>query len=187
MKYGYYHERIAEVDNRHMINLLQKEHVDAIICEENVNKIGQEQYEKLNEAISMLKPGDTLVVPTIRDLRKTVIQLAAFLNILERQDIHFLVIDRDAEINMEDYSVLIHKFAEMEKNLIRHRTSSGLKRARKEGRVGGRPRISQETIDRIQFLYNTDKYSLREIADQCDISLGTAYKYVQLKHEPKDF
>lgn len=71
------------------------------------------------------------------------------------------------------------KIAEMEKSVIRERTTKGLKEARLKGRVGGRPRISPETIEKIKSLYNHKRYTLRQIAQECNISLGTAYKYVQ--------
>jgi AcrR family transcriptional regulator len=39
--------------------------------------------------------------------------------------------------------------------------------------------VSEETIERIRFLYKFRSYTLREIAEECNVSLGTAYKYVQ--------
>lgn len=54
-----------------------------------------------------------------------------------------------------------------------------MKAARRRGKIGGIPKISKETVERIKILYNDRSYTLREIAEECDVSLGTAYKYVQ--------
>lgn len=181
-RYGYFHKHIVETENREIKSELTKAGCQQIICEEDINANGNAQYAQLTSLIDHMSEGDTLVVYSPAELRKTVIQISALIHKLEEKNIHFEVLHRGAEVPMDQYIQLLHHLADMEKDLIRNRTSRGLKRARSEGRVGGRPRVSQETIDRIQFLYNTDKYSLREIADQCGISLGTAYKYVQLRH-----
>lgn len=181
-KYGYFHKHIVEKENRDIQAMLKNAGCQKIVCEEDINANGTAQYAKLTELIHEMKQGDTLVTTDAVELRKTVIQISALIDELDRNGLEFDILNRGAEISMPEYKRLVHSLANMEKDLIRNRTSRGLKRARSEGRVGGRPRVSQETIDRIQFLYNTDKYSLREIADQCGISLGTAYKYVQLRH-----
>ena len=182
MKYGYYYQNTVETKNREAVQKLEKAGCDSIVCEKDLNAKGEAQYIELNQLVEGCKAGDIVVIPDVSHLRKTVIQIDAFVKKLDRIDAQLQVIDHVVDIDDEMFLTLINYFSTMEKSLIRNRTSRGLKRARTEGRVGGRPRISQETIDRIQFLYNTDKYSLREIADQCNISLGTAYKYVQLKH-----
>ncbi len=74
---------------------------------------------------------------------------------------------------------LVSEIAEMESFVISERTTRGIQKARRSGRVGGRPKVSEETIEEIRYLYHNQSYTLREIAEKCDVSLGTAYKYVQ--------
>jgi DNA invertase Pin-like site-specific DNA recombinase len=61
--------------------------------------------------------------------------------------------------------------AKKERLKISERTLAGLERARKQGRVGGRPRL---VLDRVELrrLRNEGK-SLREISDQMGLSLTT--------------
>lgn len=54
-----------------------------------------------------------------------------------------------------------------------------LNMGRKKHGVSGRPQIHQKVIINIQKLYQQKK-SFREIADICDVSLGTAYKYSKI-------
>jgi DNA invertase Pin-like site-specific DNA recombinase len=140
--------------------------------------------EELNEGISQatLNSGDELVVYELRCLGKSIIQLAEFLAELKEKNIQLVVVKKGAaysDIADGPYVEMILKIAEMEKMIIRERTTKGLQEARRKGRVGGRPKISEETIEQIRFLYNNNRYTLRQIAEECNISLGTAYKYVQ--------
>lgn len=181
MKFGYYREKDQDDLNLAAEEQLIQADCDEIAVEPFGYDSGKEQYRVLKETIGQLKADDTLCIADVYDLQKSVIQLSAFFHEIERNDLQVEFLNRSVpEIPLAQYIELVHSLATMEKKLIRRRTSQGLKKARSEGRVGGRPRVSQETIDRIQFLYDTDKYSLREIAEQCGISLGTAYKYVQL-------
>ncbi|MDT2815819.1 recombinase family protein [Vagococcus carniphilus] len=136
----------------------------------------------LKEVVENLDAGDELVVYELRCLGKSIIQLAEFLNDLKERNIQLIVVKKGAaysDIKDAAYVEMILKIAEMEKMIIRERTTKGLQEARRKGRVGGRPKISEETIEQIRYLYNNNRYTLRQIAEECNISLGTAYKYVQ--------
>lgn len=80
---------------------------------------------------------------------------------------------------------LILDLAEIESYVISERTTKGIQLAKDDGRIGGRPRVSQTKIEIIRHLYKNKKYSLREIADECHVSLGTVHKYSQ-KVEKKE-
>ncbi|MGY3767135.1 recombinase family protein [Vagococcus vulneris] len=136
----------------------------------------------LEDIVSSLMEDDELVVYELRSIGKSIIQLADFLEYLKRRGIKLVVLNKGAvyeNVSDNNYLEMILQIAEMEKSIIRERTTKGLQEARKNGRVGGRPKISQETIDQIRYLYNNNRYTLRQIAEECNISLGTAYKYVQ--------
>jgi len=60
---------------------------------------------------------------------------------------------------------------------ISERTVAGLERARKQGRVGGRPRLVLDR-DRVRRLRNEGK-SLREISDQMGLSQTTTARIVK--------
>lgn len=183
MKIGYYHLSVDPNYNKSQKSILEGAGCDEIVREENVGLSGEEQYDVLYRTVERLNAGDELVISTVETLRKSVIQIAALIKKIEDRGAKLVILDTEVEgVSDRQVQALIRLYSDMEKDLIRDRTARGLKKARHEGRVGGRPRISQETIDRIQFLYDTDKYTLREIAEQCGISLGTAYKYVQLHH-----
>lgn len=161
---------------------LGKHGCDRIALETDVQNVVGHPHQELDVVISEMEAGDTLVVYELVCFGKSIIQLADFITELDEKGINLLVLEKDPELEGVEhatYAAMIKSMAKMEKFIIRERTSRGLEEARRNGRIGGRPRISEETIQRIQFLYNNNKYTLRQIAEECNISLGTAYKYTQ--------
>ena len=70
--------------------------------------------------------------------------------------------------------------AEFEKDLIRERTKAGLKAARARGRLGGRPRILNETKKQMTInLYNENNLPIDQLCKDMGISKPTLYKYLR--------
>ncbi|MGO3733152.1 MAG: recombinase family protein [Vagococcus sp.] len=181
---GYVYASSEETYMKEQVEGLKGFNIEVISVEkENTNDIAQNDTT-LTSVVDTLESGDQLVVYELRCLGKSIIQLADFLGELKERGIQLIVVKKGSaysDINDEAYVEMIFKIAEMEKLIIRERTTKGLQEARRNGRVGGRPKISEETIEQIRFLYNNNRYTLRQIAEECNISLGTAYKYVQEK------
>ncbi|MGX4685717.1 recombinase family protein [Vagococcus sp. JNUCC 83] len=181
-KIGYVYASSEENYVREQIDGLNSLNIETVSIEKETNEEISQSDTVLTDIVENLESGDQLVVYELRCLGKSVIQLAEFLGQLKDKGIGLVVVKKgEAYSDIDDaaYLEMVLKIAEMEKLIIRERTTKGLQEARRKGRVGGRPKISQETIDQIRFLYNNNRYTLRQIAEECNISLGTAYKYVQ--------
>ena len=76
--------------------------------------------------------------------------------------------------------LVFHVFAalaEFERNLIRERTSAGLKAARARGRKGGRPRkLRTQDVQAIQVLLHAGQLPVQDIADRFGVSRSTLYR-----------
>jgi len=72
---------------------------------------------------------------------------------------------------------LLSTLALQEKTRLAERVLCGLERARRNGRIGGRPRIPQEKIDRINILKDQG-LSLRKIAQEVNVHHGTVAQYL---------
>jgi DNA invertase Pin-like site-specific DNA recombinase len=72
---------------------------------------------------------------------------------------------------------LLSTLALQEKTRLADRVLCGLERARRNGRIGGRPRIPQEKIDRINNMKDQGM-SLRRIAKELNIHHGTVTHYL---------
>ena len=68
--------------------------------------------------------------------------------------------------------------AEFERELIRERTTAGLKAARAQGRIGGRPKLDPEKVDELNRRL-TEGESWRSIAKALHISQATISRYKQ--------
>lgn len=109
---------------------------------------------------------------TTRGLLDTLVMLRD-----KERDFH--VIEQGIGVKIPDlqYRELLISFVETDQAAIICRTKEGLEKARLNGKIGGRPKINKEIAERIRFLYHTKKVPLRQIAADCNVSLGTAYKY----------
>lgn len=75
---------------------------------------------------------------------------------------------------------LLASFAEFERELIVERTRAGLQRARREGRIGGRPKL---VVNRAKVLaMNSDGMTTREIGEELDISPASVCRILKLAH-----
>lgn len=66
---------------------------------------------------------------------------------------------------------LLSAFAEFEHDSIVERTSAGLQKARREGRIGGRPRVIVKRVKIVEM--EAEGYSLRDIAEEIGVSAAT--------------
>lgn len=149
---------------------------------EGLQTFGVKQTIFDEKDIWQLKSGDELVVYELRSLGKSLKQLPSFFSKLSQKKVHLSIIQKDdslKELSDEQYFSIITDLAEMDSFVISERTIKGIQKAKRSGRVGGRPRISEETIKEIKYLYHNQSYTLREISKKCGVSLGTAYKYIQ--------
>jgi DNA invertase Pin-like site-specific DNA recombinase len=72
---------------------------------------------------------------------------------------------------------LLAAFAEFERELIVERTRAGLQRPRREGRVGGRPRL---VVNRAKvFQMDADGMTMREIAEFLGISAASVCRILK--------
>jgi DNA invertase Pin-like site-specific DNA recombinase len=97
----------------------------------------------LEEALSYVRKGDTLVVWRLDRLGRSLPHLIATMTDLEVRGIGFKSLTENIDTTTSGGKLIFHIFgalAEFERNLIRERTAAGLIAARARGRKGGRPK-----------------------------------------------
>lgn len=149
---------------------------------EAIKNIGVKKISLDEEEFNGLQKGDELIVYELKSLGKSITQLAIFFNFLEKKEIKLTVISKNFDypyVSNKQFFNLVAELADMESFIISERTTKGIQMARRSGRVGGRPKISEEKIEEIKYLYHNQSYTLRRISEECKVSLGTAYKYIQ--------
>jgi DNA invertase Pin-like site-specific DNA recombinase len=143
------------------------------------------ERKRLEEALTYVRKGDTLVVWRLDRLGRSLPHLITTLTGLEEQGIGFKSLTENIDTTTSGGKLIFHIFgalAEFERNLISERTTAGLTAARARGRIGGRPKaLTPRQIRIAQALYDDPKNSIKEICRTLKISKATFYRHVKLR------
>jgi DNA invertase Pin-like site-specific DNA recombinase len=137
----------------------------------------------LEEALSYLRSGDTLVVWRLDRLGRSLKDLISTMTDLSERGIGFKSLTEQIDTTTSGGKLIFHIFgalAEFERNLIRERTQAGLLAARARGRTGGRPKaLRDRRLSMAQALYNNKQNSIADICQTLKISKATLYRYIK--------
>jgi DNA invertase Pin-like site-specific DNA recombinase len=140
----------------------------------------------LEQALSHLRAGDTLVVWRLDRLGRSLKHLIETMTTLDERGIGFQSITENIDTTTSTGKLVFHIFgalAEFEGNLIRDRTQAGLAAAHARGRQGGRPRVKSlstpQQIAMLQALYADKSNSIEQICSTLHISRATLYRYIK--------
>lgn len=124
-----------------------------------------------------------IIIKNVEDIGLQLVQMLPALEELKRQkkDIKFLEKNFGRELSDENFNRMLLNYARNEKDIISYRTLDGIEEARKKGIRYGRPKVSQDIIQKIRYLSSNQERSIREIADICGVSIGTVHKYASKK------
>jgi len=147
---------------------------------------GQEKWcskvrQGLEDALSHLRPGDTLVVWKLDRLGRTVKQLVDLVEELESKKINFKSVQDSLDTTTSAGRFFFHvmaSLAQMERELIVERTKAGLQAARKLGRVGGRRRVMTESKIKSATKLLKSGMQPRDVAADLGISMATLYRWI---------
>lgn len=141
---------------------------------------------KLNELLSYARNGDQIVVYKLDRLSRSTKHLIELSEELEERRIELVSIqdkiDTTTAIGKAMFKMLA-VLSEMERDIISERTKAGLKSARARGRNGGRPKMSKEQLDHAIDLYETKKYSIKDITEKTGVSKAKLYKELTERKE----
>jgi DNA invertase Pin-like site-specific DNA recombinase len=136
----------------------------------------------LEEALSYIRAGDTLVVWRLNRLGRSLKELITIMTTLEERGIGFKSLTENIDTTTSGEKLIFHIFgtlAEFERNLIRERTQAGLTAARARGKKGGRPKaLTYQKLSIAQELYNTG-HPVLDICRTLKISRATLYRAIQ--------
>src|ERR671926_139739 len=121
----------------------------------------------LEQALSHLRSGDTLVVWRLDRLGRSLRHLIDTVADLQEKGIGFKSITESIDTTTSGGRLVFNIFAslaEFEREIIRERTQAGLQAARARGRKGGRPKaLTDKQIDMLNKLAADKEHSVDEI------------------------
>src|SRR5689334_15441969 len=148
----------------------------------------QTERKGLTEAVSYVRPGDTLVVWKLDRLGRSLKDLITRITDLHTRGIGFKSLTENIDTTTSGGKLIFHIFgalAEFERDIIRERTTAGLEAARARGKRGGRPpALSPDKIKLARTLYADKDNSVRDICKMLGISRHTLQRYVKEAKNP---
>ncbi len=186
MKLGYARVSTQDQSLELQKDALLKEGVELeCIYEEKVTGTKTDR-PKLQELLSYARKGDQIVVYKLDRLSRSTKHLIELAEELEEREIELVSIqdkiDTTNAIGKAMFKMLA-VLSEMERDIISERTKAGLESARARGRNGGRPKMDKEKLDHAITLYETGKYSIKEITEKTGVSKAKLYKELKERKE----
>ena len=137
----------------------------------------------LEQALSHLRSGDTLVVWRLDRLGRSLRHLIDTVTDLQERGIGFKSLTESIDTTTSGGKLVFHIFgalAEFEREIIRERTKAGLTAARARGKSGGRPKaLTDKQVQMLRKLAADPDNSIEDICKQMGIGRTTYYRYVK--------
>ena len=134
----------------------------------------------LDQALAAVRAGDTLVVPKLDRLARSVPDARAIADQLLARGVRLQlgasVHDPHDPVGRMFFNILA-TFAEFEADLIRMRTREGMALARARGRLKGKqPKLSERQQKELVRMHDTGDYSISDLAELFSVSRPTVYR-----------
>lgn len=190
MKIGY-----ARVSTRDQNLELQIDALTKYGCEQlfQEKQSAVKERPELDKMLSVLRKGDIVVVWKLDRLGRSLRHLVDLVTMFKELGVEFVSLNDNIETSSPQGRLIFNlfaSFAEFERELIRERTMAGLKRARENGRIGGKKKgLSPEAKKKAFAAFHlneqnnsisdrTKKLSIPDIAKTLNISKATFYRYM---------
>jgi len=117
------------------------------------------KQRRIDELLSMLKDGDTLLVTELSRLGRSTTEVITLVNSLAYRSIRVIVLKQNLDISQQDINskvtlTLFSLFSELERDLISLRTKEALASKKRQGQILGKPR---GTIQKSKFDKHVEK------------------------------
>ena len=147
-------------------------------------KADRPEFQKMLDA---LREGDTLVTDSFSRLSRSTKDLLALVDHLNAQGVNLVSIKENLDTTTATGKMMLtmlSALSQFERDLIAERTIDGLKAARARGRKGGRPKAgSEKAKEKAYILYDSNKMSNKEIANEVNVSTATLSRWIRERKE----
>ena len=142
----------------------------------------------LDQALAAVREGDTLVVPKLDRLARSVPDARAIADRLQERGVKLALgralYDPGDPMGKMFFNILA-TFAEFEADLIRMRTREGMAIARARGKLRGKqPKLSDRQQRELCRMHATGEYSISDLAELFSVSRPTVYRTLNRRLSP---
>lgn len=133
----------------------------------------------LDAALEYIREGDTLVVWRLDRVSRSLVHLLRLVEDLDQRGVHLRSLSESLDTSGPTGRFtlqILGSVAQLERDLVRERTNAGLASARRQGRVGGRPRALTETQVAVARAERLAGRSVKAIAGDLSVGVSTLYQ-----------
>lgn len=187
-KIGYARVSTLKQDLSEQITALEKFGCEKIFSGKHSGK-AENNEEQLNELLSYIREGDTVIVTKLDKLGRSLSQCLKTLDFFEENKIGFIALAQGIDTTKRKDPMamamihLLRLFAELERNFIVERTQGG-KLAKVESgdlkAIGGRPKKLSEKIEERLVKDILKGGSINELAKKYEVSRATISRYKRI-------
>jgi DNA invertase Pin-like site-specific DNA recombinase len=182
MLIGYARVSTTEQNPDHQIDALQRPGVDRTHVYIDHASGAKASRPKLDEALRILRDGDTLKITRLDRLGRSVMHLVTLGAELRDRGVGLHVIEQGIDTTTAEGRAMfgmLSVLAELQRELIIANTRDGLAAARARGRKGGRrPKLDPDQAALAQQLYNAGDQTVQQIADLFNVPRTTVYGHL---------
>ena len=136
----------------------------------------------LAQALAAVRSGDTLVVPKLDRLARSVPDARDIADQLTARGVSLQIgasVHDPSDPMGKMFFNILATFAEFEADLIRMRTREGMAIAKAKGKLKGRkPKLSERRQAELRRMHDTGDYSVADLAELFDVGRATVYRVI---------
>ena len=149
-----------------------------------VDKESGTNYDRpeFNRMKDILREGDSLVVTELSRVGRSLIQTLEFVDFLRKNNINFISIRENIDINSPSGELILNIFAsiaDFERKRLLERQRVGIDYAKAHGVKFGRTPTDTDKVDMAIALYLTHQYSVKQICEKSGISRAVFYRKLE--------
>ena len=181
MLIGYARVSTLDQNPQHQIDALNEIGCKKIFIEK-ISGVSKKR-KQLQETLDYMSEGDTLVVWKLSRLARSLTQIISTLKDLEERKISLKVITQNIDTSTPEGRLFFHMnaaFDQFQREIIVENTKAGLKSARNNGRIGGRPLLmtNEKLRTAKAMLKDTENYPfISDIIKTLSIGRTTFYRH----------
>jgi len=139
------------------------------------------QRPELKRMMDSLRSGDTLVIESFSRLSRSTKDLLEMVDRLQSMEVNLISLKEQLDTTTATGKLMLTMMSgisQFERDIIAERTAEGLRAARARGRLGGRPRANIKAVERALKMYDSQKFTIKEIAESTKLSTATINRRV---------
>lgn len=198
-KYGY--GRCSTNETKQDVEYQIKELVEKGVKKEDIyfeyESGAREDRPVFNKLLQSMVKGDSLYVTDITRLSRSTKQLCSVIDYINNNKMRLVIGSLDVDCRSDNIEPMVEGmlkmmavFAELDRKMKIYQINLGLKNARKEGRIGGRPRTKKDDIPDLFYryypMYKNNQINKKELSRLSKLSYPSIYKYIAIVEKKVD-